>query len=257
MLRRIRLIARTPILEAVRRREVYVIVLVTLALILAASTIRFFHLSALYKFYHEVALKTIGVATALTVIVLAARQLPREFERRTIYTLLAKPVSRAEFLIGRYLGIVAAGTFCLALFLAAFSLGWLVFRAPINWIALAQFAVLQVLGLAVLAALAFVLSMLLNLDAAIVSCVLLFLLGHVLTNALVVLRDYVGGAGRVALIVMNYCVPQPALFDLSARVVHDWPPVSAAAMGRAALYAAMFIVPYLAVAYALFRRRAL
>lgn len=257
MIRRVLLIARTIFTEALRRREIYVIVLVTIAMLLLVSFARIFHLENLHKFYMEIALKTMSVATAATVIVLGARQLPREFENRTIYPMMAKPVARSEFLIGKYLGVVAAGIFCLELFMTVFGAAVYATQMPISWAVFSQFVYLQTLLIAVLAALSFLLSMALNLDAAITITILIYLLGDILTNALTTIYDYVGAAGRAFLIFLNYAVPQPALFDLSAKVVHGWPPISPAILGLVTLYALMFVVPYLGASYLLFRRRAL
>jgi ABC-type transport system involved in multi-copper enzyme maturation permease subunit len=256
-LRRLWLVAKTIFTEALRRKEIYVIVLLTVGLLLAASCVRFFNLQEVHKFYYEISLKVMSVATALTVIVLAARQLPREFERRTIYTLLAKPVARWEFILGKYLGVVAAGGFCLLLFMGIFAAGQLGGAAAFPVAIFLQYVYLQGLLVAVLAALAFLLSMLISLDAAVVLTALIYLLGQVLTNALTDLYESLGAAGRAVLLVLNYTVPQPPMFDLSAKVVHEWPPLAAGTLGLATLYALMFIVPYLGLSALLFRRKAL
>lgn len=257
MIRRLTLVARTIFTEALRRKEIYVIVILTVALLLAASTIRFFNLREIHKFYYEISLKVMSVATALTVIALAARQLPREFEHRTIYTLLAKPMARWEFILGKYLGVVLAGIFCLLLFMAIFIVGRLLTHAPVPWLIFSQYVYLQALMVAVLAALAFLLSMLINLDAAVALTALIYLLGQVLTNALTMLYDSLSQLGRAFLLLLNYTIPQPALFDLSAKVVHDWPPLRAGVLALATLYALMFILPYLGLSAWLFRRKAL
>lgn len=257
MIRRMRLVAGTVLTEAIRRREIYVIVIVTVALLLAASWVRFFQIAELHKFYHEISLKVMSVATAVTTVVLAARQLPREFERRTIYTILAKPLARWEFLLGKWLGVVGAGLFCLALFMVVFACGTLLTGGSIGWRIFLEFIYMQSLAVALLAALAFLLSMLMGLDAAITTTLLLYLLGSVLTNAMVIVYDFVGAAGRIVLIVLNYIVPQPALFDMSGKVVHGWSPVPLWVLGLSTLYALMFIVPYLSASYLLFRRRRL
>lgn len=88
----------------------------------------------------------------------AARQLPEEFENRTLYPLLAKPISRGEVLLGKFAGVLLIGMGSLALFTtlclvavprdhASQSLGMLV-----------QALVLRSLALAVLAAFAVVMS---------------------------------------------------------------------------------------------------
>ena len=256
-MRRLTLVARTIFIEALRRREIYAIIMITVAVLLLVSFARVFHLEYLHTFYQEIALKTMGVATAITVIVLGARQLPREFENRTIYPLMAKPVARHEFLLGKYCGVVAAGLFCLLLFMAVFSVGVLAMRMPISWSVFAEFVYLQVLLVAVLAALSFLLSLVLHLDAAVTIATLIYLLGSALTNALSMIYNYVGAAGRAVLLVLNYTIPQPKLFDLSAKVIHNWPPVSPAILGLVTLYDLMLIVPYLGLSYVLFRRRAL
>lgn len=112
-------------LEAIRRKEIYVIVAVSCLFILGLSQLRFFGLVDLSKFYREVALKIMGTATALTVIVLGSRQLPREFDSRTIYPLLARPIHRITYLFGKQLGVMSAGAFCLGLFLILYVLGCL------------------------------------------------------------------------------------------------------------------------------------
>lgn len=257
MIRRLALVARTIFTEALRRKEIYVIVILTVALLLAASMIRAFNLREVHKFYYEISLKVMSVATALTVIALAARQLPREFERRTIYTLLAKPIARWEFILGKYLGVVLAGVFCLLLFMTIFIAGRLLTHAAVPWLIFGQYVYLQALMVAVLAALAFLLSMLINLDAAVALTALIYLLGQVLTNALTMIYDSLSQLGRGFLLLLNYTIPQPALFDLSAKVVHDWPPLRAGVLGLATLYALMFILPYLGASAWLFRRKAL
>lgn len=105
----LRVLAKSVLIEAVRRKEIYVIVAVCTALIGAAMSLDFFGLGGLVKFYRETALQLMGISTALTVIVLATRQLPREFEHRTIYPLLARPVSRFTFLMGKTLAAWIAG----------------------------------------------------------------------------------------------------------------------------------------------------
>jgi ABC-type transport system involved in multi-copper enzyme maturation permease subunit len=257
MIRTQHLIARTIFTEALRRREIYVIVMVTLVLLLAASTLRFFDLTGIHKFYHEVALKVMSIATVLTVIVLGARQLPREFENRTIYTMMAKPIRRWEFMFGKYLGVVAAGVFCLVLFMTVFLAGsWLNDSIPGIRIFL-QYILLQVELVAVMAALSFMLSMMINLDAAITLSSLIYLLGHVLTNAMTLIYDFTSGRGHLLLKLMNYLVPQPALFDLSAKVVHGWDPVGMEIVGLTVIYALMFILPSLGFSLFMFQRRAL
>jgi len=253
------LIAKTVLIEAVRRKEIYAIVLVSVCLIGIVGTIRFFNVEGLGKFYREIALEVMSIATALTVVVLAARQLPREFKNRTILPLMAKPVSRVSFLAGKFLGVMLAAGFCYSLFIFCFILGHLYLRAPIYWSLLAQSIYLQGLAFAVVASLSFLLSLVLNLDAAITLASLLYILGQIFTSALSSIYDYVNGVAQAGLLVINLLIPQLTLFDISSKVIHGdtWPPVQWWAMRDLTLYGLGYTVVFLALSYAIFRRRAI
>jgi len=251
------LIAKTVLIEALRRKEIYVIVLLSVSLIGLLGTVRFFNIEGLGKFYREIALKLMSVATALTVVVLAARQLPREFKNRTVLPLMAKPVSRMSFLLGKFLGVMLAAGFCYALFIAVFLIGHVYLRTPVHWALLLQSVYLQGLAFAVVASLAFLLSLVLNLDAAVTLSALLYILGQIFTSALSYIYDYVSAFGQAVLLFLNFIIPQLTLFDISSKVVHGntWSPIEMWAMRDLTLYAGGYIVVFLGLSYVIFRRR--
>lgn len=255
--RQVWLIARTILLEAVRRRELYAIVLVAVALLAGLRFVTFFEMEGLSKFYREIALKTMNVATVLVAILLAARQLPREFKNRTLYPLLAKPVSRFDFLLGKYLGVLLAAGFCYTMFLVIFLIACVTLHAPINYALFAQGIYLQAWCVAVVAAMTFMLSLMLNIDAAITIATILFLSSQVLMTLLSYVYDAVGAVQRAIVIALHYIIPQLTLFDLSAKITHDiWGPIPLKAMLILTAYGAVYALIYLGAAYGLFRRRA-
>lgn len=60
----------------------------------------------------------IQLVSALIAVVLTVYLIPNEIERRTIYTILSKPVQRWQFLVGKYLGAVLALGLMMALMTA-------------------------------------------------------------------------------------------------------------------------------------------
>lgn len=252
-------IAKSVLIEAIRRREIYVVVLVGVSLIGMVMSIDFFEIEGLTKFYREIALKVMSMATALTVIVLASRQLPREFETRTIYPLLARPISRFSFLLGKLAGVMLAAAFCFSLFMAVYVIGTLYLGSVVPWALFGQYMYLQVLMMAILATLCFWLSMLLNLDAAITVGVLFYILASTFTSMMSYLYDYMDALGKGLLVLMNYALPQLVLFDLSEKAVHGevWTPLSAYTMLTLTVYGVAFSAAYFAFAAVSFRRRAL
>ena len=257
--RSIWLIARSVLIEAIRRKEIYIVVFVALTIIAIILSMDFFHLSGLQKFYREMALKIMSFATALTVIVLAARQLPREFEKRTIYPLLARPISRFSFLMGKLLGVVLAALFCFALFMLVFVVGTLYLGGAIPWLHFVQYVYLQMIMLVIMATLCFWLSMVFNLDAAITVGVLLFILGNTLVSMVTTLYPLTTDMGRVILKGFVFVVPQVSMFDMAEKAVHSdtWPPLGLFTLVKLTVYGSVFAAVYFSFAMLCFRRRAL
>ena len=258
-LRVLRVLAGTVWIEAVRRREIYVLVLLCGGLIAAAGSLDFFGLAGLAKFYRETSLKLMDGATAVAVLLLATRQLPREFERRTIYPLLARPVGRCAFLLGKGLGVLAAAAFCYGLFMALFLAGSWWLGGEIHAALFLQHVYLQMLRAAVLAAAGFMLSLALSHDAALVVGRLLYFASGVLGSAALAFYDLASPSGRFLLRLLNYGLPQFALFDLSEKAVHAeiWPPLGAGVILALTVYALAYVAAYGSAAYVMFRRRAL
>ncbi len=258
-LRPIRAIAASVLLEGVRRKEIYVIIGLCCLLIGMILTLDFFGMDGLVKFYREIALKLMGGATVVAVLLLATRQLPREFELRTIYPLLARPVGRLTFLLGKGLGVCAAAAFCYGLFMLLFVAGILILGGEMNWGLFLQHLLLQMLQAAVLTSGCFLLSLALNYDAALVIGFLIVFASGVLSSAALMLYDLTNAAGRVLIQVLTYALPQLLLFDLSEKVVHSdiWPPLSSGTMAALTLYAVVYTVVFMTGAYVLFRRRPL
>jgi ABC-type transport system involved in multi-copper enzyme maturation permease subunit len=252
-------VARTVLIEAIRRREIYVIVLVSCLLIAAVMALDFFSLEGLTKFYREFALRGMSAATAVTVIVLACRQLPREFESRTIYPLLARPIGRATFLLGKLLGVWLAAGLCLGLFMTVFVAGMFYLGGTVHWPLFAQYVYLQMAMMLILAALGFTVSMLCNVDAAITIGVLLYALGSTLASIMTYIYELATPLGQWGLVALTYLLPQLMLFDLSEKTVHAevWEPLAFSTMATLTVYAAIFGFCYFAFSFLLFRRRAL
>src|SRR6185436_10329676 len=78
------------------------------------------------KIIKDFGLATIDLFGVLTAVLLGIGLVSREIERRTVYVLLAKPIHRAEFVLGKYAGLVltlavntAVMTLCFVLLLLA------------------------------------------------------------------------------------------------------------------------------------------
>jgi len=101
-------IASTTVGEAVRRRVLLVILLVGVLFMTIAPGLGVLSARSETTVLKGMMLGIIQLTSAVIAIVLTVYMIPNEIERRTIYTILCKPVQRWQFLIGKYLGAVFA-----------------------------------------------------------------------------------------------------------------------------------------------------
>jgi ABC-type Na+ efflux pump permease subunit len=94
-------------------------VLLLFALVLIGSSIFMAQMTFQQEFQvlKDIALGAMSIFTSLLAVIATARLLPQDIEDRTAYTILAKPVSRFEYLAGKLLGVL----FLLAISLVAMS----------------------------------------------------------------------------------------------------------------------------------------
>jgi ABC-type transport system involved in cytochrome c biogenesis permease component len=102
---RILAIAHNTIREAVRERLVLVAVLFGLAIVIGSQALSPLALGEGRKVVIDFGLAGSTLLATLLSIFLGSTLLHKELERRTIYSILAKPIRREEFLIGKFLGL--------------------------------------------------------------------------------------------------------------------------------------------------------
>jgi ABC-2 type transport system permease protein len=119
---RISAIARTTFIEMARLRVFYVLVLFALVLIVSSSFLARISFQQELQVTKDIALGAVNFFLSLLAIVATAQLLPRDIEDRVIYSVLAKPVARFEYILGKFFGVlallivsvVAMGLLCLA-----------------------------------------------------------------------------------------------------------------------------------------------
>jgi Cu-processing system permease protein len=90
--------------EMIRRKDFYVLFILTALITLLMGSINIFNDQRIAGYLKELALLLVWVSSLVMAITTTARQLHAEKELRTIFPLLAKPVSRAQLLLGKFFG---------------------------------------------------------------------------------------------------------------------------------------------------------
>ena len=94
--------------EAIRDRILYLILAVALVLIALARFVSMLTVGSEIKIVKDLGLSAISIFGLLTTVFVGVSLVFKEIERRTIFTLLAQPVKRWQFVVGKYLGLLLA-----------------------------------------------------------------------------------------------------------------------------------------------------
>lgn len=119
-------IARQTVEDALNRKILQFLLIGALALIALGPTFNFLSPRESSTVLRSMGLAVILLAGLLITILMGIQAIPIEIERRTIYTILSKPVQRYEFILGKYLG----GIF--TVFINIFAMG-IVFLGVLYW----------------------------------------------------------------------------------------------------------------------------
>jgi ABC-type transport system involved in multi-copper enzyme maturation permease subunit len=134
MAARIRLVAWHVFKESVRDRVLYGIVAFAILLVAASLLIGQITAGQDVKIIKDLGLATIEVAGIVMSVFVGIGLVSREIERRSIYSLLAKPLARWEFILGKYVGLLLTILVNISAMTAAFylTLAWMGWTSPAN-----------------------------------------------------------------------------------------------------------------------------
>ena len=205
------------------------------------------------KIVMDVGLAAISIIGVLTAIFLGGTLVHKEIDRRAIYLVLARPVPRPAYIVGKLAGIVLAASLIFAsmtaVLVAALVLGG---RTPGPAVFAAVY--LSLLETAVVASIVVFFSTFTTPMLASFFTLCVFVAGS-LSGDLRVFAERFGGAGtRVATNAFYYLLPNLKVFNLRHAAVHDLA-FSAGDLALATGYAAVYVAVVVYFACLVFRRR--
>jgi ABC-type transport system involved in multi-copper enzyme maturation permease subunit len=218
-----------------------------------------------HKIVADLSLSAITLLGTIASIFLGTNLVYQEVERRTIYTILARPIGRAGFIVGKYLGLVAV----MAAAVLAMGLGFLVIYGlgggkPTVALLLAILYIL--VELAVVIAIALLFSVAAHPIEGAVFAFVVALAGHSTGSLNDLTAELLSNGGQAPtalqlvgeklLYVIYVLFPNLENFNLRGAAVYDLP-LEPARLGWALLYAAIYVTITLTLASLVFRRRVL
>lgn len=254
-MRGIQAVAVNVVREFFRRKDYYVILVLTIVIVMLSSGYRFMGIAGATRYMRDLALSLIWIFVLIITVVSSARQLPSEIESRTIYPLLAKPISRLGFLMGKFLGASLASILGLTFFYAFFIVISVGQEAP--WILILQSYYLQLLSVILVSSMVILFSTFLTYGA---NVTLAFLLYFFIKMFGAGLREMGGRAGAFPSLLCKaiyYLLPHFEFYDIKTRVVHLWPPVPAEVVAVLTVYTLCYAAVFIFLAWVVFRRKVL
>jgi ABC-type transport system involved in multi-copper enzyme maturation permease subunit len=103
-------IAAVAIREAIRQRLAVNLLVFAVALVIASLTISALTFGEQYRIIVDLGLSSMEIFGTLIATFLGAGLIAHDVERRSVYPVIAKPVSRTQYVVGRYLGLLATTT---------------------------------------------------------------------------------------------------------------------------------------------------
>ena len=250
-------VAGIVIKELYRRKDFYVLFIVTLLICLVMASVNIFNDPKIVRYLKEICLLLVWISSLVIAVTTTARQIPAERENRTLLPLLAKPLTRPQLLFGKFLGCWLACGLALLCFYVFF--GALSATREHQWPLLDYFqaAVLHwfmlgiVVAMVLLGSLVFAAPSSNNTICFIVIGGILFV-GRHLDQVALTLHEPL----RTVVYSLYFAIPHLELFDVRDLIIHNWPLIPWLYFSLALLYALGYMAVFLAGACLVFRRKA-
>jgi ABC-type transport system involved in multi-copper enzyme maturation permease subunit len=254
--RRIMAIARNTFREAVRDRVLYNLVL--FVLLLTAGAVFLGELSAAQesKIIVDLGLSAMLLFGVFIAIFVGVGLVYKEIERRTVFAMFAKPVSRGEFLIGKYLGMCATLLVNVAVMGVGVSLALLYVRRGFEPLAVTIWPAIGLifLELAIIAGISLLFSSFSSPALSALLTFFMFIIGHFSAD----LKAFAASMGSATtqwfFSALYYLLPNFANYSFITPAAHGRTPAPTVVIALVG-YAVVYVSALLAAASIIFDRR--
>lgn len=211
---RILAVAQNTFREAVRDKVLYVLLFFAAATILGSKAIGWISVEQDIKIVKDFSLASVSVFGTLIAIFVGTSLIYKEVDKRTIYTIICRPMARYEFILGKYLGLAGL----LGLVAAAMGLVTAGYVVVLGGSLNATFFVALLLIYWKLLLITAVSVLFSAVTSPILGAIIVFsfyVLGHA-TEILTDLPAQISGVARTLMTAAYYVVPNLSNFDLGA-----------------------------------------
>lgn len=246
-------LARNTFREGVRDRLFLIIGVFAVAILAASFIIGPLSLGEQDRITQDLGLASISVLTFLIATLIGTGIVYKEIERKTIYTILSKPVSRWKFIVGKFLGLNAI----VAVLVAGMTVVLMLVNTAVTRTfqpALLTAVLLIWMELVLLTALSVLMSTLCSPILGAIFTLLLYVAGHTSADLKELAVRFGSGSVKALAHFGYYVLPNLEYLNVKSKVIHGVQ-VDATYVAFACSYALLYAVVFLTVAILVFQRR--
>ncbi len=250
---KIRAIALNTFKEAIRDRVLYLLLFFAAVCIIFSRILALLTVGDRTKIITDVGLASLSLFGVLMAIMIGTGLVYKEIDRRTIFTLLSKPIQRYQFLLGKYLGLLLTLFVMLVLMALIFLVLLLLHNYPVG----GSFfiAILFIfLELCLITAVAMLFSCFSTPILSTLFSLSFYLIGHISWGLETLLNKIPHGGVKTLARFLYAFLPDLENFNFKTEVVHHIP-IPPKIILYSTLYGLFYTIFILVLAIIVFRRR--
>lgn len=253
---KVALVARNTFRESVRDRVLYNLIFFALMMMGASLLVGQLAIGNTEKVISDIGLSSMRFFGMLIAIFIGIQLVSKEIDRRTIYSLISKPVRRYELVLGKFLGLgmtLAINSSIMAAGIVA-ALFWVRWQYVPQMTAVVPASYMIFLELLVITGIALAMSTLSSPTVSALVTFLLYIAGNFSTNLLAMAETTDATALKWLLKSLYYALPNLANFSAIATASHGQI-VPGARLASATLYVVIYCGILVTIAVLVFDRR--
>lgn len=205
--------------ENLRDKLLYNLLIFALLMIGSSLVLMRLTLGEFHRLLLDIGLGSVNIFSVLIAIFVGIGLVSKEIDKKTIYTIVSKPVARFEFLLGKFLGLTIKLFINMLIMTAALLVVLMAQSVPIEAVLFKAIGLI-LLECMVVTAVALLCSTFTSATLSAIFTLAIYVIGH-LTADLKTFGQKMDGLGRSVLEGMYYLLPNLERFNLKGHVTHQ------------------------------------
>ena len=230
--------------ENLRDKILYTVLAFTVLLLGASIYLADLSVMEHQKIVTDLGLAAINISGVIIAILVGISLVTNEIERKTVYTILARPIGRAQFILGKYLGLTATLFLNISIMIVVFFGILLAYETP-SFLPIVQAIELMVIELMLMSAVAIFFSTFSSTTLSAIMTIGVFIVGHLTTDLVGLAKKSTSAFVQMGTTALYYLWPNLEVLNMKGQATAGVTipfSLQATASAYGLLYAATLIV---------------